>query len=202
MAQPFEQINPEIFDWLENRPFRNLSASERQEVLKYLSEEEYDDMHSAAFFIRKSISAGSTSAYLPVRNDLLDTFDRRYPKKTVTPLNMLWKIAAVFLLFAAGWLCHYLTAYKQSPSSLVAGTDTVYIMQEGVRIYDTVFIEKQDSQPVPGSPKTNGLHLKENRDATELVPEFHLPRRDSEEFHQRPGTDRHRHDSLPKPADS
>jgi hypothetical protein len=169
-----EHLPQVIFDWLENRHFSTLTSAEQEQVLAYFSEEEYNELHNNAFYIRKSLQAGSTSGHAPVKAGLLKTFDKTYTdtQRPFPFLQVFWKIAAVFLLFATGWLCHYLSGYKHNASETMA--DTVYITQKNLytpeKIFDTIYIGTDRESPGTTKIKHGYDKMREKRDATEYIP--------------------------------
>jgi hypothetical protein len=175
-----EDIPAGIFNWMETRGFASLDAGEKKDVLAFLSESEYDALHKTAAGLRMVQRLGKAPRHSEIKANLLGAFDAKQPGKTkmkILPhVAVLWKIAAVFLLFASGWLFHFLIDYKNGPSSsLVAEIDTVYITRTIepaiVKIFDTIY----PGDEVQASPKKsyNKVTAKktEGRDATLLVPQ-------------------------------
>lgn len=170
-----EHIPPIIFDWIEERAFASLSTTEKAMVLEHLSEYEYNELYLSAFYIRKSMEAGSTSGQQPVKLSLLKTFDHTHSgRHRILPfMNMFWKVAAVFLLFMTGWLCHYLSGYRQNPSEIMADADTLYITQKTsdlMSIFDTIHIGLDYSSLSQEKDQQDHNKLQEKRDATEYIP--------------------------------
>jgi hypothetical protein len=207
MENKQEHIPSVLFDWIEDKPFSSLDQQQQNEVLQNVSEEEYNELHHAASAIRLSREAGSTMRSMPVKQDLLQKFDRKHkPAFSLFPyMNILWKIAAVFLLFASGWLCHYLAGYKANASPM-AVADTVYITEQGepVKIFDTVYLEEpRSSANEKSAPVRSHDKMREERDATDRVHEHinMIPAR-SLDSSPSPRRDDHRDDSLLKPGNS
>ncbi len=211
MDHQHEHIPSIIFDWIEHRPFISLQEAEREQVLLYFSREEYEELHQASFYIQKSQQAGRTSSYSPVKLDLLKAFDKSFQvKETPRPfLHLLWKAAAIFLLFLSGWLCHYLAGYRHSSAEIMAAVDTVFITEkntlEPVHIFDTIYLEEGHSKPTDQPHAEKAMHqMQENRDATEFVPrhlQVHPPRTlDSSTPAQL--IESRQEDSLPGPGNS
>ncbi len=146
-----EHIPAYIFDWIEHQPFSALTAQQQKEVIPYLGEDEYTQLHQAAIVANtyakqdedKIVATNTTQAHLNT------IFDKNYPpqKKQLPPL-IVWKIAASFLLLAAavfsfGWY----KAQHQKPEVVThIITDTVFVdraktVPNNFKVYDTVYIE-------------------------------------------------------------
>lgn len=154
------KIPSHIFDWLEQKNFSSLSASQQEEVLLYFSKEDYEEMHQAVSGIRSVNEEGQAARKAMRKADLLQRFDTVH-KKNTSRINLfqkpvtLWKAAAVFLLFGSAAV--YATLVRRSlpvQEVLVTLRDTVYVMQEvksdPVHIFDTVYLVKES---VPTQPK-------------------------------------------------
>jgi hypothetical protein len=151
-----------VFNLLGKKSFASLSAEEQQLVIQYLTVEEYEELHTAALFLGKSMLAGSTAAYHPAKTALLQQFDKKHTGPTLFSMtSSLWKIAAVCLLFLSGWLCHYLASHSRTHNAIMAVVDTVYLTPQTVIRYDTVYIEK------PAASRQHARPMQERRDATE-----------------------------------
>jgi hypothetical protein len=200
-------ILSELFEWIEHKPFSALDERQQNEVLQNVPEQEYNELHQAATAIRSTREAGSTMRNMPVKQSLLQKFDSHHkPAFSLFPyMNILWKIAAVFLLFASGWLCHYLAGYRPNASPM-AVADTVYITEQGepVKIFDTIYLEEPRSAAKEvSSPILSQDKMREKRDATNRVHEHInlIPAR-SIDSPPVPRRDGHRDDSLLKPGNS
>jgi hypothetical protein len=172
-----------IFDWIEKIPFDTLNPAQRDEVLQYLTQEEYIQMQLAAketgAFFGQEIPTNTDAIFAALSH----RFDEVYtapaePKRTLVPV-MFWKIAASLLLFAVGYLSFLV--YKKQPQAAAIQTvlrDTVYVNVEQpaqeIKIHDTVFIQvptkKQVNKPARQATISNGAANAQNWDG--ITPEL------------------------------
>lgn len=148
-----EHLPAYILDWIAQKPFNALTAQQQKEVIPYLGEDEYTQLHQAGLVAtayakqnqEKIVPTATTQAHLNT------IFDAHYPpqKKQLQPL-ILWKIAASLLLlvaavFSFGW---YKAQHQKAEVITHIITDTVFVDRANTapnqfKVYDTVYIEKQ-----------------------------------------------------------
>jgi hypothetical protein len=145
-----------IFDWIDTTPFDALNPAQRAEVLQYLTQQEYTQLHLASHETKSFFGNQEITNTDAVFASLSNRFDAVYAappaaKKALVPL-VFWKVAASLLLVAVGYLS-FLVYQKQPKSQGLQATlrDTVYITLEQpakeVKIHDTVFINVPAKQP-------------------------------------------------------
>ncbi len=150
-----ENIPSYIFDWLEKFSFLSLNQEQQKEVLKYFSEEEYDELHKSCLSIKSNYEPFLSYSSYARKQDLLGRFEARSEKKRKFALiilpHALWKVAASILLIGCGWSLHYfIPANNKTDNSLVTVIDTFFVSKEVVsdpiKIYDTVYLVKETSK--------------------------------------------------------
>lgn len=146
-----ENIPAHIYDLAERFRFADLGEQDRKNVLEYVDENTYNDLHMAAVAIRQSIVKTPAPGKNQRRQQLLTVFDAHNEKRPVViPLwkqpVALWKVAAVVVLLLTGWTSVFIGMKKEPEKNLVASVDTVYVTKEvpsePVKIHDTVYVER------------------------------------------------------------
>lgn len=183
MNKETEDIPGYILDWLDTRDFTSLNANEREEVLKYLEPSEYDHMRECSLDLHALGLSYEPVRTTEIKDNLLGRFNQLHAAHGTQPrkgrvihwpgIQDLRKVAAVVLLFGAGWLACYLVQFRKGNSQPEAiGGDTVYLEPAPVRIFDTVYIEK-NAKNIPVKPRNGGEEKRiDPRDATSLVLPF------------------------------
>ncbi len=155
-----------IFDWIESTPFDALTTEQQKEVLLYLPQTEYQQLHQAAALAMQYTQQGSETFAQnnAALSNLHAIFDANYPP-TATPLTIkpkslaaiwVWKVAASVLLFAVAFLSYglYNAKHHQTQSSLIEKIDTVFVnitkeIPREVKIHDTVYLTRPSQNNAP-----------------------------------------------------
>lgn len=141
-----ENIPEIILTLIEQKEFDSLSETEKNNVLQYITRDEYDSMHRTAFLLKQE------KPELPLINaaakDKLMTHlmskTQNHPAMWSTPVQ-LWKAASIIILLGAGWFLHWQT-YRQKHVEYVTQLDTVYLEKEvPVKVYDTVYYKEESA---------------------------------------------------------
>lgn len=147
--KPHDPLPAIIIDWLSAFAFNELNAMQQSEVLLYISEEEYNQLHLTT----KQIQSHASIPHAPGKEQrkamLLDAFDRKHAqvrRRRLQPL-IWWRAAAILLFCSTGCLGYYALHRDHALESMVHTTiDTLYVTKEiaaaPVKIMDTIFIEK------------------------------------------------------------
>lgn len=186
MNKETEQIPGYILDWLDTRDFASLDAGEKEEVLKYLEPSEYDNMRECSLDLHSLGLQYEPGREEEIRENLLERFSLLHATPQTMPdegkvirmplIQYLRRVAAVITLFGAGWLACYLVQFRKSNSQPEAiGGDTVYLEPAPVRIFDTIYMERNSKTAPAKSPEAGQEKHIDMRDATSLV----LPYRQS-----------------------
>ena len=81
-----EEIPSSIFDWIEKKSFNSLSLLEQDEVIKYLTQEEYEIMHLDLVRIKSVAQPRTHSSEIKYR--MLHKFDTKYPQAKLVLAGM------------------------------------------------------------------------------------------------------------------
>jgi hypothetical protein len=148
----FEEMPSVIFDWIEQKGFSTLAAEQQQEVLKYLSSEEYEELHRTALGVKVSVHKQVSNSR---KEELFHHFDRKHRSGRIIGLQsqslIFWQAAAVLLFLLSGWLFYRIFDVKSDHAiQQMASIDTVYVDREVKSnpeiIHDTVYLYKQLSR--------------------------------------------------------
>lgn len=155
-----------IFDWIESTPFDALTTEQQKEVLLYLPQTEYQQLHQAAALATQYTQQGSetfaqnnaTLAQLHTLFDAKHTPPQTLPTEKRKNLATLWvwKAAASVLLIAVAFLSYGLYSAKQhqNQSGLIEKIDTVFVnitkeIPREVKIHDTVYLSRPSQNNAP-----------------------------------------------------
>jgi hypothetical protein len=151
MNTNFEKTPTVIFDWIEKFSFEELTVSQKEEVLNYFSESDYEQMHHTSLSV-KAVSKNDSDFNLHRKEFVMHRFDAYHLKKSNTfslwyNAN-LWQAAAIFLFLISGWLFyHVFDLKKEQALRVIASVDTVYIEREVAStpeiVHDTVYYYKE-----------------------------------------------------------
>jgi hypothetical protein len=134
MENKNEQIPEEIFNWIGNLNFQDLSESQKTQVLHWFSEEEYQAVRAGLSGIQEIDLSGDTFSNKKIKKELLDAFDQKHEKKPrliIIPQITFWRAASVILFMACAALLYSVTRQsKQVIIQPVASADTVYIIRD------------------------------------------------------------------------
>jgi hypothetical protein len=146
-----ENIPSFVFDLLETKSFAQLSETEKNDVLQYISMEEYEGLHTAAIYTKASMKNE-----VPVMTDssqkdlLMKRFMEKYPHDSFEMVMnkpvQLWKVAAMFLLLAGSGAMMMIQAKKNAVEvQYITQLDTVYLEKEQkvATIYDTIYLMEE-----------------------------------------------------------
>ena len=148
MNRNLEQVPAIIFDWLESQDFLKLNTSQQDEVLKYFSRDEYEEMRKSFLDIKLAFIPNNAVIDSNRQHVLLTHFDKHNAyKKVLTPL-FIWRAAALLLLLLSGGLFYKLLTMKNAiVNTQVVLADTVYVNKEIKSapeiIHDTLYITKR-----------------------------------------------------------
>lgn len=140
-----------ILEHIGSKSFAQLSSAEQQEVLQYLTREEYDAFHEAAS-LAHDWEREAPQPDPAIGQHLQQQFEKRYNKERPSVMLypvQLWKVAAVFLLMAGAGTWLLLQAKGKQEVTYITLKDTVYVPSfasgdQALKIYDTVYIKEQD----------------------------------------------------------
>ncbi|MCC7031127.1 MAG: hypothetical protein IT257_12545 [Chitinophagaceae bacterium] len=146
-----EQIPAEIFDAMSTRSFAELPADMKQSVLKYLTAEEYDELHASNRQLQQLLSAGKQGP--AGKAALMQMYEEHYPEnESSIRFNpaLIWKAAAVLLCLSTLWF-----VLKKEPEvissqhSVIVKYDTVIVEKQLpviAEMHDTIFVVRQNLQ--------------------------------------------------------
>ncbi len=153
-----ENIPSFVFELIQNYEFKSLSPSQQTEVLKHITQEEFDEIRTETLLLLSAKSSFTSPRQVAIKAELLETFDRHHATNESKILffysaSFLWKVASAILLFTAGWLMNQWVPAKNNQSNLSnTKTDTFYITKEiealPIKIYDTIFIQSEVKETI------------------------------------------------------
>jgi hypothetical protein len=136
-------ITDELFNLIETKPWLALQETEKELVLKLITQEEYQQLHKMFAATTKLNEINDDIMVSPaVKKNLDKAFDAHHQKAIMIPL---WHAAAVFLIVFGGFLFYFLN--QSSMENTIANTihDTLYvpqIVERTEKITDTVMVYK------------------------------------------------------------
>lgn len=122
-----------IFDWIELYAFSELNNNEKQLVLQYISEDEYNELFEASSWGQQNFSAAKTA--IKDHSPLL----KQYLKPSERPTKVWpWQAAAAILLLLSTFL------FFRKTQSITGGmVDKIATLPEPSKpIHDTVFVDR------------------------------------------------------------
>ncbi|HRG57837.1 MAG TPA: hypothetical protein PK323_02710 [Bacteroidia bacterium] len=146
------QIPDELFNLIENKTWQSLLDSEKAIVLKFITEEEYLEMHHA--FAETELhfkSKQNQKAPDKIAKHLSEIYHKNYQKSTMIPL---WQAAAVFIGMIFVSVYFYATQKTVEKKIVSIIHDTLYVPQMAslqTKKVDTVIVYKY----INSSNKTN-----------------------------------------------
>jgi hypothetical protein len=153
-----EAIPENILNLIEQKSFDELDDTTRQDVLLYISREEYDSMyHTAKMLVQNKTEMPQPS--VAQKDRLMNHF--MHNNHTThglwrTPVQ-LWKAASIMILLGAGWLLHWQT-YQQRKVEYVTKLDTVYLEKEvPFKVYDTVYYKEEAPASYTSNPSQRNI---------------------------------------------
>jgi len=160
-------MDEKLLHLLETKNFSQLTADEKQFVLKQITEQEYNEQHSilsiSSEIIDEEISA------IPVDTQMFDNVIKAGKTNSIFEYKVsVIKVAAVFLVAMISYhlvMAHIYSTNKQEPL-IVHNTDTIYKVE---KIYntDTVYLTEYKTKIVKkdcnkSTPKIAQSNLKSN----------------------------------------
>lgn len=152
MKNNIENIPNEVFDHLQKHSFGQLNKQQQEEVLKYITSEEYDEMHLAFAGISSATESILFEGKQKVKDNLLQAFDQKHTAGSSQSFLkrpvVFWKAAAAFIVFTSVFALAYVMKGSTGQSkNIFSVTDTVYVTKEVAstpeKVYDTVYIYKE-----------------------------------------------------------
>lgn len=151
MKLNIEEIPILVFELMSKQPFDALEKEMQNEVLKCLTNEEYDKLHHTHCSIAKTIQTNpsATSRKSELLNIFEETHQNRRPMLSL-PSAMIWKAASVLFLLSTLW---FAIVSKKSQNELgaqiVEKVDTLVreipsIVYQTVR--DTIYLKAAEEQ--------------------------------------------------------
>lgn len=144
-----ENCPDELFNWINRLDYSALNAEQKEIAGRFFSPEEYDAMHIAAIAIRRN-PLQEAERKSRIRQELLNRFDEKHKHKhkTIALFSSVWHAAAAILLIGLPLSAYWLIRHNGQAlnNRLSENVDTVYIEQaieKQVKVYDTVYIEKE-----------------------------------------------------------
>jgi hypothetical protein len=131
MKNKSEQIPSYLFELIMTNSFDTLSIDNKNEVLRYFTEDEYTELYQANQLIE---STKYVSRKQTIKNDLLNRFDETHLKPTRIlsfEKSFVWKAASILLLTST-----LLLSYSHFNKKIIEHTNTIVN-------HDTVYIEKE-----------------------------------------------------------
>jgi hypothetical protein len=138
------QIPNELFILIESKDWIVLLATEKAMVLKYLTQEEYDNMRKIykATIVLNQANEHTILPPVSIKENLDKQFKAKHQKTIMIPL---WQAAAVFLLMLSGFV-YYSVDRKNLEKTIVSTIhDTLFVPQyveTTPKLIDTVVIYK------------------------------------------------------------
>jgi hypothetical protein len=153
-----ENIPESVLIMIEQQPFDQLSDSDKQLVLTFVTENEYTAFHQTTALLRRGKEPFPEVA--PSGKDKLLMHFVKHNSKTTplwsTPIQF-WKAASIFILLGAGWLIHWQT-YQQQTVEYITQLDTVYLEKEvPVKVYDTVYYKEESAVSYASNPQRQNI---------------------------------------------
>ena len=150
-----ENIPSHIFDWLASHDFNTLDAAQKQEVLKYITEEEYTELRNTSTLLHSGARLHQVPASNGGKQALMDRFkDKHQIPQTAKPepsgwnSALFWRAAAIILFLLCGAQAYYtVKAHRSADMTAVERIiDTVYVTKNDVNatpiiIRDTIFVK-------------------------------------------------------------
>ena len=159
MKNNIEQIPTSIFEWTMKSSFSDLSKSQQEEVLLFMTKEDYNEMFVGSLTSISSLESGESNK-TRIKNALSAHYDKLYQQKIAIKHesnSLFWKIAATFLLFGSMGLTFLLLKKTDQLKHVnnIASTDTVYMQASmpAYKIIDTVYLEVE-KQPTARHQKS------------------------------------------------
>lgn len=130
----------ELVNLLQTKSFNQLKEEEKELVLSYLSQEEYENYFYASNSLKVLFDEDET---VPEKFHQFFS-EQKKPKQFVLQLQA-WHLAASFILISSLWI--WSLKLKSKPEMIVQNVhDTIYLSNanspEISKIYDTIFIHK------------------------------------------------------------
>lgn len=150
MKNNFEHAPNELFDWIQHLSFDELNDAQKETVLKFISQDEYQELYLSSQNIIRDLK---NDIFLHSRKDeLFDVFDQTYPNKSqLINTTHIWKAASVLLFISTLWFAFSSKKNINATTELVR--DTIYMTKPSIakiQPRDTVFIERiVEKEPKP-----------------------------------------------------
>lgn len=137
-----EEWNDKIFDWIEKKKFDQLSKAEQEEVLVYMTHQEYNAQHQ---LLQESSTAFEHEAQLLIPDpEILAGIRRKTSKSRAGGIFTFQMPAYQSALLLAAMLCLVWLFWPKSEAQIIEKERIVY-----QQVTDTVFVEKQVEVEIP-----------------------------------------------------
>jgi len=169
MEHSKENIPSVIFDWIEVKDFASLTSVEQKIVLKYLTEQEYDELYEGASGIQSIYEMDGMDHNDRIKESLLARFEKRTASsddnnRLIILPSMIWKAASVMVFLTCCWMFYELRKKNDTITYLMSHVDTMYLTTEPepleVKVFDTVYLKKEiakreKTQKVPDNKRVS-----------------------------------------------
>lgn len=139
-----ENIPNIIFELLAQKPFRQLSEQEREQVLPYLDALAYEELRSATLLGKAmQLNQDKWNSNAQQKAQLMERLKQKNQKGIWYNKQIpLWKVAALFLAFLGLLYLSFFMRKPVSSNSFLAQIDTVYIERNipAEKKYDTIYL--------------------------------------------------------------
>lgn len=132
----------EILELLQTKSFSQLNQHEKEMVLMYLNEDEYEDFRFSLNEFKINFKENDQEEIPPIFHQ---TFESKKKKKPFVLHIQAWQLAASLILIGGLWMWTLKIKGNQEPVA-INSKDTIYLTAntnpESIKVYDTIFIKK------------------------------------------------------------
>lgn len=127
-----KEINEQVFDWIEERSFSELTTTEKEVVLQCMTANEYDEIYSANNQLRQFQKDEKADRQAKTKVALLNKIEKEnYKSKTPIFLwqtNIWTRAASWIILVALGWLLNWIISGPTKNEVITQlQIDTIYL---------------------------------------------------------------------------
>jgi hypothetical protein len=132
----------EILELLQTTSFSQLNQLEKEMVLMYLNEVEYEDYRISLNELKIELNEQDDEVIPSIFHQ---TFESKKEKKPFVLHIQAWQLAASLILIGGLWIWTLKHKSNQEPVA-INSKDTIYLSNnsniESIKVYDTIFIKK------------------------------------------------------------
>ncbi len=132
----------EILELIQSTSFSKLNKHEKDMVLMYLNEAEYEDFRISLNELKLDFKENDEEEIPAIFHQ---TFESKNQKKSFVLHIQAWQLAASLILIGGLWMWTLKIKGNQEPVA-INSKDTIYLTAntspESIKVYDTIFIKK------------------------------------------------------------